>query len=132
MIYFVNRAPDGSLVFDSHEISRNDFIQRTQFMNKVNEEFRRRFEPGRSRPLLKCLKIKDLQEIRNIFFDDDGSLQNAIINDIDISCKNDPRLISFGKLTISTTRNDKRWQVSIRKHGIGEKTSAPIFVTSFD
>ena len=90
-------------------------------MNRVNEKFKRRFIPGSSKPMMKQLRFakETLSEIRSIFFDEDGSLRNCIMNDIDISINNDPRLISFGKLTASSVRDDKRWQVSIRKHGLG-------------
>jgi len=59
-------------------------------MNRVNEKFQRRYIPQFSRPTIKGFKFSKeiLKEIRDLFFDEDGSLKNSICNDIDISMNN--------------------------------------------
>ena len=85
-----SRAFDGSLVFDSHQMSKSAFIAHTKVMHRANEKFQRRFVPGHSRPTIKKFQFskQTLAEIRNIFFDEDGSLRNSIVSDIDISMHN--------------------------------------------
>lgn len=104
-------------------MSRDQFVAHARLMERANDRFQRRFLPGRSRPTLRRLRFSSpavVDEIRAVFFDPDGSLKRSVINDIDISVHNDPRRISFGQTITSTSRrDDRRWQVSVRKHTLG-------------
>ena len=103
-------------------MSIDEFLRHSQLMFKVNSTFPRIFIPGRSRPMLREMKLsrKSVRELRDFFFDSDGSLRNAVRNDIDTSVKNDPRYINFRNRSCLLERRDKRWQVPLRKHGAGK------------
>lgn len=110
-----SRAKDGSLLFDKEDMTCEEFVKKTRFMEQVNYRFGRDFT-DKSRFMLKHINLPDavLEEIRDLFFEENGAFKKSIIEDVDISIANDPRYISFGKATTTSQREDKRWQVSFR------------------
>jgi hypothetical protein len=94
-------------------------------MDKINRIFTSRNfdEPGQHchRPALRHIQLSEehRQEMLSILFDDDGSLKNDILTDIDFSAENDPRYIDFGN-TVENGRQDRRYQIGIKKPIIGE------------
>lgn len=113
------------MFLDATDISREDFLKHTIFMDKVNRMFTSRNfdEPGQScrRPALRHIQLSEehQKEMLSILFDDDGSLKNDIVSDIDFSAENDPRYIDFGN-TIENGRQDRRYQIGIKKPIIGK------------
>jgi len=99
-----------------------EFIGHTKLMNMVNQTFPRPYYPGVSRPKLqqldKSVTPEQVQALWGIFFDEDGSLSDSIRSDIDLSAKHG--YINFNNVNSGKERQDKRWQVPIRKHGIGK------------
>jgi hypothetical protein len=110
---------DRSLLYTDRDMHLSDFIANVHFMNKVNASLPRLCIPGKSRPRLQkvLLATDTIHEIRRLFFDDDGSLRDDIMNDIDLSPKHG--FINFENQVCFEERRDQRWQVPIRKHGIG-------------
>ncbi len=110
---------------DATDISREDFLKHTIFMDKVNRIFTSRNfdDPGKSfhRPALRHIQLSEEhhKEMLSILFDDDGSLKNDIVPDIDFSAENDPRYIDFGN-TVENGRQDRRYQIGIKKPIMGE------------
>lgn len=79
--------------------------------------------PGQQnqRPTLRHIRLSNecRQKLLNIFFDDDGSLKNDIVEDIDFSTENDPRYIDFGN-TAENGRKDRRYQIGLKKQILGK------------
>ena len=105
------------LFLDSSDMSREEFIAHTTFMNKVNAIFEsHKFGNEEPRPPLAHVQVAPYfhQQIVKILFDEDGSLKNGIVKDLDLSVENDPRYIDFGN-TIDNGRKDRRYQVGLKK-----------------
>lgn len=117
----IERLPDGALLYTDLDMSLPDFIDRTKFMNQVNESFPRLCIPGESRPRLQQVRLSadGIIALRKLFFDPDGSLNDAIKHDIDASYKHG--YINFENFLCMKKRHDKRWQVPIRKHCLGNR-----------
>lgn len=94
----------------SSEMSLKSFLHHARLMNKVYEDFPVQPERSDSRPRLKALNMSEtcISKIKSTLFDEDGSLREAIKNDIDASRN---FYINFHN---SFARNDQRWQVPIR------------------
>jgi hypothetical protein len=71
-------------------------------MTKVNKTLPRPFHPGVSRPKLQKVELSTnaLFWLRSIFFDSDGSLQNSILDDIDLSSRHG--YINFSNASVSS------------------------------
>jgi hypothetical protein len=89
-------------------------------MDKVNRTIPRPFVPGLSRPFLKQLNLSKaaLDGLQQPFFEDDGRLRRSVVPDIDLSPKHG--YINFNNMNCSEERNDKRWQVPLRRHSQGK------------
>lgn len=90
-------------------------------MERVNQSIERPFIRGISRPAFKQLNLSQstLEELKQIFFNCDGSLQASIVRDVDLSRKHG--YINFSNSLCLEPRNDKRWQVPLRHHNSGER-----------
>ena len=110
----------GPLTKGPKDMSFDAFLQETRFMQKVTPTMPRPFYPGKSRPLLQGLPLtkEQIEGLKDLFFDSDGSLSSSIARDIDTSGKHG--YINFQNHLCLRQRNDLRWQVPIRKHGCGE------------
>ena len=113
------------------DMSLADFIEETKFMAEVNAAFPRPFVPNESRPRLQRLDLSQdqIDRLRDLFFDPDGSLRDSIQKEVDSSAKHG--YINFNN-TACRKREDSRWQVPIRKHGCGKqdtKTSHDCLLT---
>lgn len=115
----VGSSPSGTVVYTDAEISLKNFIKKAKFLNNVNASFPRQTIPGFSRPRCQALDISQdkVDALHQLLFDADGSLSNAIRQDIDSSSKHG--YINFANLNCAKERRDRRWQVPIRKHSLG-------------
>lgn len=135
-LYYTRATSSVEAFLDSSDVTKEDFILHSMFINKVNGIFAsHKFhstvgQQHPSRPGLAHvhLPLECHQQILNILFDKDGSLRNEIVEDIDLSRENDPRYIDFGN-TAENGRNDRRFQVGIKKQILG-KSKIPFVATS--
>lgn len=106
---------NGDLILDSKGISPKAFLQVAKFMNRVNDTLPRSFYRGRSRPMLQQLNlsVNIFQQLKALFFDEDGSLRRSMSKDIDTSLKHG--YINFRNLLCLDERRDERWQVPVKQ-----------------
>jgi hypothetical protein len=92
------------------------FLMHARLMNKVNADFHRPLDQPELRPCLRELDLPPscITAIKSVFFHEDGSLQNKIKNDIDMSLKHG--YINFSNSSCPDARSDKWWQVPISHH----------------
>lgn len=109
----------GTYLLTADDMTFKDFLEETKFMASVHATFPRPFRPSYSRPKLQKVGMTPVQmkAIKELFFDADGSLSDAIRKDIDTSAKHG--YINFQNSMCFHERRDLRWQVPIRKHGFG-------------
>jgi hypothetical protein len=121
---FIRATSSVEVFLDAADISREDFVKHATFLDKVHRMFTTHnfVAPGQNqRPTLRHIRLSKecRQKILNIFFDDDGSLKNDIVGDIDFSTENDPRYIDFGN-TAENGRKDRRYQIGLKKQIFGK------------
>ena len=117
----IEGVADRPRLYTDLDMSLPDFIDRTTFLNQVNESFPRLCIPGKSRPRLQQVRLSpdSVIALRKLFFDPDGSLSERIKHDIDTSSKHG--YINFENFLCMKQRQDKRWQVPILKHRRGNR-----------
>jgi len=120
----MSRADSNTEMFmDSSDISREDFIATSYYLNHVNDLFQKRsIYPGQEpRMPLKHIRVTEIaqQRMHQILFQSDGSLRPETFGDVDVSAENDPRYINFGN-TSETGRTDLRFQVGLKKQIMGK------------
>eukprot|EP00934_Nitzschia_sp_Nitz4_P008329 Nitzschia sp. Nitz4//scaffold3_size479765//378541//380566//NITZ4_000160-RA/size479765-snap-gene-1.376-mRNA-1//1//CDS//3329550938//8319//frame0 len=115
---------EGLLVISENNLSLKDFRRERILFKQLNKALPRQFHPGKSRPLLQVADITPTQltELRSIFFDEDGSLSNAIVEDVDLSTRHG--YINFSNVSCTAERADRRWQVPLQRHGIENQVVA--------
>jgi hypothetical protein len=113
------RKQNGGPLYTDDDMPLTIFMEETNFMEQINKSFPRKYFPGKSRPRLSSINLTEEKfgALKNLFFDTDGSLSDAIKQDIDTSSKHG--YINFANLLCQQQRQDARWQVPIRKHYIG-------------
>jgi len=113
----VGRNDGSALLVTNADMTLEMFLLHTaMLMNQVNNSFARPPNRPGSRPHLQSLDVSDtfMSEIKPLFFDADGSLQNQMKNDIEMTLKHG--YINFQNTACSDERNDKRWQLPIKQH----------------
>jgi hypothetical protein len=110
---------DGTMIFTAEECSKEGFFDEKRRMDSINEGIARTFTQGESRPVLRQLTLSEeaRKKLKNIFFDDNGSLRESVKGDVDMSQKNG--YIKFRNPECNVERNDKRWQIPIGQHKHG-------------
>lgn len=108
------RFVQGKVFITEKEVSIEEFLEQARISQKINKQLKRPFIHDVSRPRLSVAKIskEGLKELRSIFFDERGALNEAIIPDVDISSKHS--FIRFANGGMG--RRDSRWQLPLRLH----------------
>ena len=98
-----------------HGMTERQFLEEAYFMNKVNRSIARTFDPLLSRPRMARIRItpNHVQQLKNILFATDGSLNPAIIPDVTTSEKHN--YINFSN-AYGAGSGDQRWQIQFKLH----------------
>jgi hypothetical protein len=107
---------NGTLLVTGGKMSYHEFCRQRDHMKLVNQTFPKSYQPGISRPRFRRVSIsrQALDDLRDVFFDKDGSLKKRIQRDVDFTARNG--YINFANVSCTTTRADKRWQVPLKRH----------------